>query len=149
MEKMEIVIELLSLGSAGSIAHGCRSVASGSIDEVVQRLSCVRSPPLRRHAPRDAGDVEAPRSVWRDRDRWVTPERMILWQRLDAERVECRRRDVAAVEQLDQVRVDDVMASREIDQRCSPGKQVEPGAIEHVLRLWRERREIDENLGAG
>jgi hypothetical protein len=84
VEKMEIVIELLSLGSGRSITHGCRSVASGSIHEVVQRLTCLRSPPLRRHAPRDAGDVEAPRSVRRDRDRGVTPERMILWQRLDA-----------------------------------------------------------------
>ena len=45
----------------------------------------------------------------------MMPERMVDGQRLRSEHVECRAREVARIEERDQVRVDDEVAARDVD----------------------------------
>src|SRR5690349_13523337 len=81
-------------------------------------------------------------------DARIAPERMLLRQRLLAEDVENRGRELAAVERGDQIGFDQMPAARAVDDGGAARQAGEEPLIEDALGRRRQRQQADEDLAA-
>lgn len=67
------------------------------------------------------------------------PVRMFRRQRLDVEHIEHRVLQMAAVEHGQQIRIDHMLAARQVHDACVRGQRGEEGGIQKAVRFGRQR----------
>lgn len=77
-----------------------------------------------------------------DPDIGMSPERVALGQRLDAEDVEDGAAELAAVDSSNQVGIDDMAAARTVDEKAASGLGVEQVGTDDVFRLCRQGKRL-------
>lgn len=136
---------LLSAGkeySFGSLLMHARlpSIAAASINEVHQRFAALMSTEVfkkygcGRFGLCHAGDVR------REEYARVHPEGVFRRQWLGIRDVENRAGQVTGLQRLKEIRINEVRAAPDIDQRSACGKRLEELAIENAERRWSERQ---------
>ena len=85
--------------------------------------------------------------VGHDGDPGVFPEWMVVWERLDAEDVERRGIDVAGIDGGDEILIDDMLTSGEIDDRGAFGQLCKICRLNDVGGFRRHRQHVDQDIG--
>ncbi|MDT4869432.1 hypothetical protein FQZ97_1044580 [compost metagenome] len=86
------------------------------------------------------------RHMGRQKHPWMRPERVIRWQRLGFGNVKNRPGKLTRIQRLEQISIDQVRTTANVDQRCPGGQCREQLAVQDTLGGRSERQQADQDV---
>ena len=85
-------------------------------------------------------------AVRRDDDVRVVPEWMIVWQRFLSKDIQHRAAGPIAIQCIEQILLDQVLAAADVDQRATCLHLREQSCSEDVARFFGQRQQVDQEV---